>query len=473
MINIREGQKKLKSLQTKLPNLHLSYFLQIRRIKMYSLPYLIYACLILATPAIKAADTDCSTDSFIDANNYINQIAHSLKQQLQTPPENLGGIFFSIEVTNNDPNRDTTLSDKDFSASMQFDIRNATTTLSDIEAVLNQHFKPGRTDLGHPARVVSSRWFWKLHAGPPQHQGLGDIETTVLAVRHQQSNSWTKSFGQGQCTTTVHTSAVWYSSKPVNTVTGTVTHKKDDSQLEKGVLRFTRLGPGNTQAEHEVNIEGGQYTLPDLSAGHYKIELLEPKSCAGVLDTNWKFLLPNASKNLQVECQSCLWNVHIEGKTEYLAFSKHTNSGKADFKNVTIEVDPDMDCDSQLPQPYPLNMQSIVNLEKADISSSGFVNNDRLFFDIKTSPDMSAFSIEFNAPDATDPNIGNETSIGFISNCGLLPIPPYPGASNMMPCSLPNALEKIKAREAFSFKHKSEIPQIEKNDYTISFTPVN
>jgi hypothetical protein len=67
---------------------------------------------------------------------------------------------------------------------------------------------------------------------------------------------------------------------------------------------------------------------------------------------------------------------------------------------------------------------------------------------------------------------GDDVSIGFMSNCGLMPTP-YPGAAAAMPCSANNAMEKLKQREAFSFTHKASIPFFQEDNYTVTFTPVD
>jgi hypothetical protein len=181
------------------------------------------------------------------------------------------------------------------------------------------------------------------------------------------------------------------------------------------------------------------------------------------LDPPWK------PKEEQEEEADCLWDVNVKGSSKMVT-EGYTIAGEASFR-VMLEADPAVDCDGSLPKAYPMNMFSILKFMD-DPAVTGFENNDELFVDVKVSSDRKKYLIEFNASDPKAmADMGDEVSVGFISNCGLMPMP-YPGAAAAMPCSSSDAMEKLKKREAFSFTHKANIPFFQEDNYTVTFTPI-
>jgi len=112
-----------------------------------------------------------------------------------------------------------------------------------------------------------------------------------------------------RCDFSIFTNIVWVISEPQNDISGFVnnidkTGKKE--KLKKGKVKFTRSGPNNDQnVEFEADIEDGYYkTNPELPSGHYKVELVETKNCAEVIDENWIFRSGNMStKSFDVKCK--------------------------------------------------------------------------------------------------------------------------------------------------------------------------
>lgn len=101
---------------------------------------------------------------------------------------------------------------------------------------------------------------------------------------------------------------VWFNNHTKYPVNAKV-ESSNTKLLNEGKIRFTRLQPVMaTDLISDLNVKNGKLVegTSDISAGHYKIEVLEPKTCSGVINDNLvitpEFLDSNEMLNLSVHC---------------------------------------------------------------------------------------------------------------------------------------------------------------------------
>jgi len=252
--------------------------------------------------------TDCTLISN-DFTLYIQKIMRIIR--VTKPPPNSCGVRFSLKVGINDP---SLRNGKEIDLNNRYDFY-----LRDIEYSLKKYFI--KYSMGFDSKRTTKDNNFVFHAGAWEKKYVSpayiDLSASDFTKKIYSSNKpkyldivdkHEILLKSDNCNLYVESLLAWIVSKPQNSISGFV-NKIDKNgnikKLKKGKVKFTRLGPNDTKDSYEHEIENGFYqTQPKLPSGHYKIELIEPKKCKQLIDSNWIFksgYMP--TKNFDVKCE--------------------------------------------------------------------------------------------------------------------------------------------------------------------------
>ncbi|MCK5884457.1 MAG: hypothetical protein KAG61_12270 [Bacteriovoracaceae bacterium] len=197
-----------------------------------------------------------------------------------------------------------------------------------------------------------------------------------------------------------------------------------------------------TTTDHE-----GKFEFKDVPKGVYKVVHLG-KVIGEIVNCQFQESVVDAG-DFKVKVPVCFWDVEVSGRSHGTEVSNGSNmpipydvKGKAVWKRLVIEADPEVECHDQLPQ--MIEGYSLLALPQAPTCVRGLANNDTLFINLmrKGNSLTSPFMLEFNHDSVINPG---DTSLGPIMNCGLWPDP-------TSKCEEPMIMSKLKAGDEFSFK---------------------
>jgi len=431
-------------------------------------------------------------DCFLVENSvarYIQQVVTEMKQT--KAPDNCCGAYISISISTNDQ---AWQEDFNITAGNHF-------YFTELSNHLAKWFRRYDMDGGDGAWGSNAKT-WAYRVGISDERFINPYDTINIGKRYTK-----KTFAEGtQCSMVVHITNEWYVSKPLNKMQGVIniiTKTGKTEKLKKGRLKFTRLGPNNgAETTFETEISDGAYaTEPKMPSGHYRVELIEPKSCQKVLEENWVFKSGiDTSKNFKVKCNSCRWKVEVKG--DYTVCSDiggcRQAKGRAIWESLPIAMEGDKNCHSDVPRlqhlpDSPFDML-VLNPESEAKVTGDFLVNDKFFINIAQAiPKQGAtvpkymrlgdrpIFIDFNTQskaleeleDLNELVTGsrNEFSIGATHQCFI----PAQGFMKWGECKDRNLKEKLIKREAFSFSIDEVNPfgGKEKSHFEFSFTPID
>jgi len=175
-------------------------------------------------------------------------------------------------------------------------------------------------------------------------QYLGPLEDNVLSNDYNIKKSFGNGSQQDFTQSVVESYGIWTMSKPVNFRKGVVKVKRESGKIESldnGTIKYTRIGPGEPEGFNcEAAIYEGNYTIENISSGHYKIELIEPGSCAVILDEN-KIIragFTNEKDEFVVTCDpyyEVTLEYSYEGKNDNILFTAYWPSVKVSWGGGT------------------------------------------------------------------------------------------------------------------------------------------
>ncbi|MCK5883008.1 MAG: hypothetical protein KAG61_04910 [Bacteriovoracaceae bacterium] len=84
---------------------------------------------------------------------------------------------------------------------------------------------------------------------------------------------------------------------------GKLYNERKNETIDDALISFVRLGPGTTLLKEEILVEDGEFYTENLAPGYYKIEVIEPKKCAGVIEHK-VLITENLKEDLQIKCNS-------------------------------------------------------------------------------------------------------------------------------------------------------------------------
>jgi hypothetical protein len=227
------------------------------------------------------------------------------------PPKNSCGVRFNLRVGINDSNlRDA----KEIDLKNRYDFY-----LRDIEYSLKRYFI--KYNMGFSAKSVAKDNAFSFHAGAWEEKYVAPafvvLSSSNFAKKIYNSNKPKNLtiideneilLKSHYCNLYIKAILSWIVSKPQNSVSGIVNVIDKNNNLKKlkrGKVKFTRLGPNDTKKSYESKIKNGFYkTKPKLPSGHYMVELIEPKECKQLVDSNWIFKSgEELIKNFNVKCK--------------------------------------------------------------------------------------------------------------------------------------------------------------------------